>query len=50
LPGYQKWFAERGRWFSPEFREVVEAEIRRGLPERASFYSTGQEGSPATEA
>jgi hypothetical protein len=39
LPGFSAWYAERGHWLSPEFREVVEAEMRDGVDRVASFLS-----------
>ena len=39
LPGFAKWWADRGHWFTPEFREVVEKEMREGVQRVASFYS-----------
>jgi hypothetical protein len=39
LPGFGKWFAERGEWFSPAFRKVLEADIQKGSSRRASFYA-----------
>lgn len=39
LPGFERWFAERGSWFSPAFREVLEEDIQKGAARRASFYA-----------
>jgi hypothetical protein len=39
LPGYQRWYALRGHWFTPEFREVVEAEMKLEAGNLPSFYS-----------
>jgi len=43
LPGFASWYAERGHWLSPEFREVVEREMREGVDSVASFLARPEE-------
>jgi hypothetical protein len=38
LPGFERWFAERGDWFSPPFRKALEEDIQKASARRASFY------------